>query len=160
MTDLPRNDELVEAAGAGDLETVKRLIEGGADPNSEDKHGIGSLLNFDPEVTRYLLEHGADPDLQVDWVSAIPGLWSGRDSLTRHRVAAQPPFQPRGATLPDWRPTSPGRSVPAGPSHAGCSSKTAACLAGHRRRPLARCMPRARHQSRTRPKCGLTRTET
>jgi uncharacterized protein len=64
MTDLPRDDELVEAAGAGDLETVKRLIEGGAHPNSEEKHGIGSLLNFDPEVTRYLLEHGADPDLQ------------------------------------------------------------------------------------------------
>jgi hypothetical protein len=33
-TDLPRNDQLVEAAGAGDLETVRRLIEGGADPNS------------------------------------------------------------------------------------------------------------------------------
>lgn len=59
-----RNDELVEAAAAGHLETVKRLIEGGADPNSVDRHGMGPLLNFHPEVTRYLLEHGADPDLQ------------------------------------------------------------------------------------------------
>jgi hypothetical protein len=64
MTDLSRNDELVEAASAGDLETVKQLIEGGADPNSMDEHGMGSLLTFHPEVTRYLLEHGADPDLQ------------------------------------------------------------------------------------------------
>jgi palmitoyltransferase len=64
MTDLCRNDELVRAANAGDLETVKRLIEDGADPNSVDQHGMGPLLNFHPEVTRYLLEHGADPDLQ------------------------------------------------------------------------------------------------
>lgn len=64
MTDLPQNDELVQAAGDGDLEAVKRLIEGGADPNSVDKHGMGPLLNFHPEVTRYLLDHGADPDLQ------------------------------------------------------------------------------------------------
>ncbi|QDV46831.1 Ankyrin repeat protein [Stieleria neptunia] len=64
MTHQPRNDELVEAANAGDLETVKRLIEDGADPNSVDKHGMGPLLNFHPDVTRLLLEQGADPDLQ------------------------------------------------------------------------------------------------
>jgi ankyrin repeat protein len=61
---MPRNDELVEAANAGALETVKRLIEGGADPNSIDQHGMGPLLTFHPEVTDYLLKHGADPDLQ------------------------------------------------------------------------------------------------
>lgn len=61
---MPQNDELVQAAVTGDLETVKRLIESGADPNSVDQHGMGPLLNFDPQVTRYLLEHGADPDLQ------------------------------------------------------------------------------------------------
>jgi ankyrin repeat protein len=59
-----QNDELVEAANAGDLETVKHLIEGGADPNSVDRHGMGPLLTFHPEVTQYLLEQGADPDLQ------------------------------------------------------------------------------------------------
>ncbi|MCA8991810.1 MAG: ankyrin repeat domain-containing protein [Planctomycetaceae bacterium] len=64
MTDFSRNDELVEAAGAGDLATVRRLIEAGADPNSVDRHGMGTLLNFHPEVTRYLLEHGANPDVQ------------------------------------------------------------------------------------------------
>ena len=64
MTQLPRNDELVQAANGGDLETVARLIENGADPNCVDQHGMGPLLNFHPEVTRYLLDHGADPDLQ------------------------------------------------------------------------------------------------
>ncbi len=59
-----QNDELVAAASAGDLETVKRLTEGGADPNSVDRHGMGPLLTFHPEVTQYLLEQGADPDLQ------------------------------------------------------------------------------------------------
>lgn len=59
-----RNDALVRAATAGDLETVIQLIEGGADPNCAGRHGMGPLLNFHPEVTRYLLEHGADPDLQ------------------------------------------------------------------------------------------------
>jgi palmitoyltransferase len=59
-----QNDELVEAANAGHLERVKDLIEGGADPNSVDRHGMGPLLTFHPEVTQYLLEQGADPDLQ------------------------------------------------------------------------------------------------
>lgn len=64
MNDPPRNDELVQAANAGDLATVKLLIESGADPNCVDRHGMGPLLNFHPEVTRYLLAHGADPDAQ------------------------------------------------------------------------------------------------
>ncbi|MCA9056956.1 MAG: ankyrin repeat domain-containing protein [Planctomycetaceae bacterium] len=64
MTVSPQNNELVHAANSGDLETVRRLIEGGADPNSVDQHGMGPLLTFHPEVTQYLLEHGADPDRQ------------------------------------------------------------------------------------------------
>lgn len=64
MAAPPRNDRLVQAAVDGDLETVERLIETGADPNSVDQHGMGPLLNFHPAVTRFLLEHGADPDLQ------------------------------------------------------------------------------------------------
>ncbi len=64
MAEPKRNDALVQAANRGDLETVERLIEGGADPNSADQHGMGPLLTFHPEVTRYLLDHGADPDRQ------------------------------------------------------------------------------------------------
>jgi len=58
------NPKLVWAANQGDLAKVKQLIEGGADPNSVDENGMGTLLNFHPEVTRYLLERGADPDIQ------------------------------------------------------------------------------------------------
>lgn len=64
MATLPLNSELVRAANAGDLATVKRLIEAGANPNCVDEHGMGTLLTFHPEVTHYLLAHGADPDLQ------------------------------------------------------------------------------------------------
>ncbi|MCA9038397.1 MAG: ankyrin repeat domain-containing protein [Planctomycetaceae bacterium] len=64
MNRLAKNDELVRAANGGDFETVKRLIEQGADPNSVDQYGMGPLLTFHPDVMRYLLEHGADPDVQ------------------------------------------------------------------------------------------------
>jgi len=60
----PTNKELVQAANSGDLATVKRLMEAGADPNSVDEHGMGTLLTFHPEVMRYLLACGADPNIQ------------------------------------------------------------------------------------------------
>ena len=61
---MPRNDELVRAANQGDLEKVKQLIEAGGDPNNVDENGMGALLTFHPEVTKYLLEKGADPNVQ------------------------------------------------------------------------------------------------
>ncbi|MBI1313087.1 hypothetical protein GC176_17495 [bacterium] len=56
--------ELVAASHRGDLDRVKRLVEAGADVNGVDEHGMGPLLTFHPEVIAYLLEHGADPNLQ------------------------------------------------------------------------------------------------
>lgn len=64
MKQVSRNDELVQAANAGDVERVKQLIADGADPNSVDQHGMGTLLTFNPEVTRFLLDSGANPDVQ------------------------------------------------------------------------------------------------
>lgn len=61
---MPQNDELIGATLAGDLDKVIKMIEAGADPNSVDENGMGTLLNFHPEVTKYLLEQGADPDIQ------------------------------------------------------------------------------------------------
>lgn len=58
--------ELVAASLAGDLATVKKLVEAGADVNSRDQHGIGPLLSFTPEVTAYLLSQGADPNRQTN----------------------------------------------------------------------------------------------
>ena len=63
-SNVPRNDDLVAAALAGNLSKVKGLIEAGADPNSVDANGMGPLLNFHPQVTKYLLEKGANPDVQ------------------------------------------------------------------------------------------------
>lgn len=56
--------ELVRASLQGDLATVRKLVESGADVNSMDKHGMGPLLTFTPSVVEYLLSQGADPNLQ------------------------------------------------------------------------------------------------
>ena len=58
--------ELVRASLKGDLATVRKLVENGADINSEDEHGTGPLLTFTPSVTQYLLSQGADPNRQTN----------------------------------------------------------------------------------------------
>ena len=57
---MPQNDELIAATLAGDLAKVEAQIESGADPSRIDANGMGSLLNFHPEATKYLLDQGAD----------------------------------------------------------------------------------------------------
>ena len=56
--------DLKRAAFDGDLDTVRSLVESGADVNATDQHGSGTLLNFYPQVTEYLLSKGADPNVQ------------------------------------------------------------------------------------------------
>ena len=58
------NYDLVWAANQGELDKVKLLVEAGADPNSVDPNGMGTLLSFHPDVLKYLLEKGANPDIQ------------------------------------------------------------------------------------------------
>ena len=58
--------ELVQASLDGNLVTVRALVESGADINSKDKHGMGTLLTFTPSVTEYLLSQGADPNHQTN----------------------------------------------------------------------------------------------
>ena len=58
--------ELVQASLDGDLATVRAFVESGANVNSSDKHGIGTLLTFTPSVTEYLLSQGADPNQQTN----------------------------------------------------------------------------------------------
>lgn len=58
--------ELVRASRQGDLETVRKLVEAGADVNSVGDHGIGPLLTFTPSVVEHLLLHGADPNRQTN----------------------------------------------------------------------------------------------
>jgi uncharacterized protein len=64
---MPFNSpELVRASQQGDLATVRRLVESGADVNSVGDHGMGPLLTFTPAVTEYLLAKGADPNRQTN----------------------------------------------------------------------------------------------
>jgi ankyrin repeat protein len=58
--------QLKHASFGGDLDTVRQLLDAGTDPNATDEHGSGTLLTFHPEVVRYLLSHGADPNIQTN----------------------------------------------------------------------------------------------
>src|SRR5687767_3586508 len=62
----PRSLQLKRAAAGGDLETVRALVEAGADINAIDEHGSGTLLTFHPAVMEYLLLKGADPNRQTN----------------------------------------------------------------------------------------------
>jgi cytohesin len=68
--------ELKKACSAGDLGEVRRLLDAGADPNSADEQGSGTLLTFHPEILEYLLSHGADPGIQTNenGASVLAGL--------------------------------------------------------------------------------------
>ncbi len=57
-----KNDELMKASLAGDLTSVKSLVEGGADAKYIDANGNTPLgvAYFSPEITEYLIGKGAD----------------------------------------------------------------------------------------------------
>lgn len=67
---------LKQAAVDGNLDKVRSLVERGADVNASDRYGSGTLLNFHPDVTAYLLSQGADPNLQTNefGASVLAGL--------------------------------------------------------------------------------------
>jgi ankyrin repeat protein len=56
------NDDLIKASGAGDLSTVKTLVEGGANVNYKNTGGTTPIASayMWPEVTEYLLSKGAE----------------------------------------------------------------------------------------------------
>ena len=58
------NEALIKACGAGDMATIKKNVEGGANVNFKNAGGatpISSAFIW-PEVTEYLLSKGADPN--------------------------------------------------------------------------------------------------
>lgn len=59
---------LMYAALYGDSDSVRRLLEGGADPNLRNEAGVTALMwaTADPEKSRLLLERGADPNARSD----------------------------------------------------------------------------------------------
>jgi ankyrin repeat protein len=66
----PPEDDLVEAAGAGRLDAVRRLLEGGADVDARGPGGATAVTaaaaNEHVDVVRALVGAGADVDLQDD----------------------------------------------------------------------------------------------
>ncbi len=62
--------KLKNACSAGSLEEVRQLLDEGADPNSADEHGCGTLLTFHPEMVELLLSRGANPNTQKNQVGA------------------------------------------------------------------------------------------
>ncbi len=56
--------ELKQAATAGQIDEVRRLLGDGADVNSVGEYGAGTLLTRSREVMDCLLGHGADPNAQ------------------------------------------------------------------------------------------------
>ena len=69
---------LLYASRDGRMETVRMLLDAGADINSRDANDITPLIaaitNNHPEVARYLIERGADIKA-VDWYGRTP-LWA------------------------------------------------------------------------------------
>jgi uncharacterized protein len=72
----PMSEGLMRAVWAGDIELVRSLVEAGADVNATDEYSSGTLLNFDPSITAYLLSKGADPNTQTNenGASVLAGL--------------------------------------------------------------------------------------
>lgn len=74
MTSPPTG--LFHATSIGDIDTVRSLIDAGADINAPDASGAGTLLSFHPPMVDYLLSKGANPDAQYNenGASVLAGL--------------------------------------------------------------------------------------
>ena len=81
----PGMTPLLRAAGTADLETFKRLISEGQDPQAVDSSGWSALMiaasEGNEEILEYLLGHGADPNVKSlrkeTALMAAAGGWSG-----------------------------------------------------------------------------------
>ena len=95
------NEALVDAAGNGDLNEVKRLLAAGAEINQRtaDSYGwplLRALTEEHMEVARYLLENGADPNAVDDamefcggaktyqpWTALSTAVFSNREDIVQ-----------------------------------------------------------------------------
>lgn len=62
--------ELKQAAADGSIDAVRRLVMEGANVDSVDQYGSGTLPTRNAEVMTYLLGRGADPNLQENEIGS------------------------------------------------------------------------------------------
>ncbi|XP_077777034.1 cyclin-dependent kinase 4 inhibitor B isoform X2 [Podarcis muralis] len=77
-------DELANAAARGDLETLRRLLDGGADPNAVNRFGrapIQVMRMGDPRVAELLLRWGADPNVPDPSTGSCPAHDAAREGF-------------------------------------------------------------------------------
>jgi ankyrin repeat protein len=64
----PREEQLAEAAGSNQSETVGALLQEGVDPNAVDGHWVSALLRAvesgDLQIVKMLLDRGADVNME------------------------------------------------------------------------------------------------
>ena len=69
---------LIEAAGAGRLDAVERLLRDGADVNARDARGRTAAMGEHVRVVRALVDAGADPTIaDRDGVTPLEHAHSG-----------------------------------------------------------------------------------
>jgi quinoprotein dehydrogenase-associated probable ABC transporter substrate-binding protein len=97
------NDELSNAATAGDLGRVRYLVENGGDVNTRDAEGYTPLLTAVRtryhDIAAYLVEHGADVNL-VDndgWTPLMFAAWRDSPDIIQILIA-------KGATIETANP--------------------------------------------------------
>ncbi len=84
-------DELLRAAGAGELDPVRRLIATGADVNAANEIGYTPLMSaarsYRTAVVRLLLEQGANPNAVCsDGITALHAAVGETPSLSEAQV--------------------------------------------------------------------------
>ncbi|XP_063176232.1 cyclin-dependent kinase 4 inhibitor B-like [Chroicocephalus ridibundus] len=110
-------DELANAAARGDLQRLRELLDGGADPNAVNSYGrtpIQVMMLGSPRVAELLLQRGGDPNRPDPRTGCLPAHDAARAGFLEtlaalHRAGAR-------LDLPDGRGRLP-LDVAAGGPH-------------------------------------------
>ncbi|NXE96186.1 CDN2B inhibitor, partial [Menura novaehollandiae] len=65
-------DELANAAARGDLQCLRELLDGAADPNAVNSYGRTPIQVRSPRVAELLLRRGADPNRPDPRTGCLP----------------------------------------------------------------------------------------
>lgn len=99
--------DMYDAAVTGDLVRVQYHIKQGVNPNYQHPEVmctplVASLIHGHSDVARYLLEHGADPNLLSDYDGLTP-LQAARQFDRQEFAALLTQIGAKAAHTPFWR---------------------------------------------------------